>query len=91
MKIKTFLDSYSIYDMCVRHDYCTRMDNEQYSKMLDWVDKTTFGKEEIETLARWIANATDFTDRETEDLVVSVAYSIMNEAITWIPNMNVPK
>ena len=52
MKIKTFLDSYSIYDMCVRHDYCTRMDNEQYSKMLDWVDKTTFGKEEIETLAR---------------------------------------
>lgn len=91
MKIETFLDSYGVRNMCIAHDYCTCMDNEQYSKMLDWVDKTTFRKEEIETLARWIANATDFTDRETEDLVVSVAYSIMNEAIVWIPNMNVPE
>ena len=65
--------------------------NDQYSKMLDWVNETTFGANEIETLARWIANATDFTDMETEDPVASVAYSLMNEAITWIPIMNVPE
>lgn len=59
--------------------------------MLDWVNETTFGANEIETLARWIANGSDFSDRETEDPVASVAYSIMNEAITWIPIMNVPK
>ena len=61
------------------------------SKMLNWVNETTFGVNEIETLARWIANGSDFTDRETEDPVASVAYSIMNEAITWIPIMNVPE
>ena len=61
------------------------------AKMLDWVNETTFGANEIETLARWIANGSDFTDRETEDPVASVAYSIMNEAITWIPIMNVPE
>lgn len=87
MKIETFLDSYGVRNMCIAHDYCTCMDNEQYSKMLDCVDKTTFGKEEIETLAIWIANATDFTGMETEDPDTSVAYSIMNEAITWIPIM----
>lgn len=54
------------------------IDNDQYSKMLDWVNETTFGINEIETLARWIANGSDFTDRETEDPVASVAYSIMN-------------
>lgn len=91
MKIETFLDSYGVRNMCIAHDYCTCMDNDQYSKMLDWVNETTFGANEIETLARWIANATDFTDMETEDPVASVAYSIMNEAITWIPIMNVPK
>lgn len=76
-------------DMCIAHDYCTCMDNDQYSKMLNWVNETTFGANEIETLARWIANGSDFSDRETEDPVASVAYSIMNEAITWIPIMNV--
>ena len=75
--------------MCIAHDYCTCMDNEQYCKMLDWVNETTFGANEIETLARWIANGSDFSDRETEDPVASAAYSIMNEAITWIPIMNV--
>lgn len=59
--------------------------------MLDWVNETTFGANEIETLARWIANGSDFSDRETEDPVASVAYSIMNEAITWIPIMKVPE
>lgn len=91
MKIETFLDSYGVRNMCIAHDYCTRMDNDQYSKMLNWVNETTFGANEIETLARWIANGSDFSDRETEDPVASVAYSIMNEAITWIPIMNVPE
>lgn len=91
MKIETFLDSYGVRNMCIAHDYCTCMDNDQYSKMLNWVNETTFGTNEIETLARWIANGSDFTDRETEDPVASVAYSIMNEAITWIPIMNVPE
>lgn len=87
MKIETFLDSYGVRNMCIAHDYCTGMDNDQYSKLLDWVNETTFGANEIETLARWIANGSDFTDKETEDPVASVAYSIMNEAITWIPIM----
>lgn len=78
MKIETFLDSYGARNMCIAHDYCTCMDNEQYCKMLDWVNETTFGANEIETLARWIANGSDFSDRETEDPVASVAYSIMN-------------
>ena len=91
MKIETFLDSYGVRNMCIAHDYCTCRDQDQYSKMLDWVNETTFGANEIETLARWIANGSDFTDRETEDPVASVAYSIMNEAITWIPIMNVPE
>ena len=91
MKIETFLDSYGVRNMCIAHDYCTCMYNEQYCKMLDWVNETTFGANEIETLARWIANGSDFSDRETEDPVASVAYSIMNEAITWIPIMNVPE
>lgn len=43
MKIETFLDSYGVRNMCIAHDYCTCMDNEQYSKMLDWVNETTFG------------------------------------------------
>ena len=51
----------------------------------------SFGANEIETLARWIANGSDFSDRETEDPVASVAYSIMNEALTWIPIMNIPE
>lgn len=43
MKIETFLDSYGVRNMCIAHDYCTCMDNEQYCKMLDWVNETTFG------------------------------------------------
>ena len=67
------------------------MDNDQYSKMLDCVKENNFGTNEIGTKARWIANGSDFSDRETEDPVASVAYSIMNEAITWIPIVNVPE
>ena len=48
MKIETFLDSYGVRNMCIAHDYCTCMDNEQYCKMLDWVNETTFGANEYE-------------------------------------------
>lgn len=39
MKIETFLDSYGVRNMCIAHDYCTCMDNDQYSKMLNWGTK----------------------------------------------------
>lgn len=53
MKIETFLDSYGVRNMCIAHDYCTCMDNDQYSKMLDWVNETTFGANENEAIT-WI-------------------------------------
>ena len=39
MKIEMLLDFDGVRRMCIAHDYCTLMNNDQYSKMLNWVTK----------------------------------------------------
>jgi len=92
MKIEMFTSMFEVRSMCIKHDYCTMMDNAEYDKMLRWAEETDFTEREVETLAKWIAEFSDFSmyandPEDPLDPVASVAYSIMNEAITWIPIM----
>ena len=91
MKIETFLDSYGVRNMCIAHDYCTCMDNDQYSKMLNWVNETTFGVTETKPLEGGFETGTDSPAREPENPAPAVATPTIKKATTWIQIMNVPE
>ena len=71
--------------MCIRYDYCSGMDNDEYERLLHYVSDTECTLEEIEYVATWIADYSDFDGYTFEDAILSVAYSLLNNCVKYNP------
>lgn len=71
--------------MCIRYDYCTGMDCDEYERLLRYVRDHKCNANEIAYVAAWIADYSDFDGYTKEDATRSVAYSLLNNCVKHIP------
>lgn len=85
MKIKEtrLWDSYRVRNMCIKHDYYTRGDNEAYRKMLEFVDANSPNKTNIYKVAKDIVSHSDMDSYIGEDaeLIQGVMYDLANDVV----------
>lgn len=74
-----------VRSMCIRYDYCTGMDCDEYDDLLDFVRYTECNADEIEYVAGWIAAYSDFDGYTHKEATRSVAYSLLNNCVKHIP------
>ena len=85
MKVEMIWNMDDVRSMCIRYDYCTGMDCDEYERLLRYVRGTECTIDEIEYVAGWIATRSDFDGYTHEDATRSVAYSLLNNCVRYIP------
>lgn len=85
MKVEMTWNMNDVRSMCIRYDYCNRMDCDEYERLLHYVRDHECTVEEIEYVATWIADYSDFDSYTFEDAIRSVAYSLLNNCVKHIP------
>lgn len=74
-EIKRSVEAARLRGMCIKHNYYTKGDNEDYGKMLLKFLDHHITEKEIEWLALDIKSHSD-----TDDEVITIAYNILTEA-----------
>lgn len=74
-EIKRIVEAARLRGMCIKHNYYTRGNNEDYGNMLLKFSGKPVAETEIEWLAKDIKSHSD-----TEDEVISIAFNILTEA-----------
>lgn len=74
-----------VRSMCIRYDYCTGMDCDEYERMLRYVRDHECNANEIAYVAAWIAGYSDFDGYSKKDATRFVAYSLLNNCVRHIP------
>lgn len=85
MKVEMVWNMEDVRTMCIRYNYCTGMDCEEYENLLHHVRDTECTADEIMHVADWIADYSDFDGYTHEDAIRSVAYSLLNNCVKHIP------
>lgn len=85
MKIEMLWNMDDVRSMCIRYDYCSEMDNDEYERLLHYIRDHECTANEIEYVAAWIADYSDFDGYTSEDAILSVAYSLLNNCVKHLP------
>lgn len=87
MKIEMLWNMDDVRFMCIRYDYCSGMDSDEYERLLHHIRDHECTAEEIEYVATWIADYSDFEGYTSEEATLSVAYSLLNKCVKHIPTI----
>ena len=83
-KITIYMTSDKVRAMCIRRDYCTMCDNEEYGNLLDRCN-TAVDANDIIRIAKQIAEYTDIDriGRQTglldDEIIENIAFDLLNE------------
>ena len=74
-KIKRRVDPSKLRGMCIKHNYFTCGDNDEYGEMLFKFQYNDITETELE----WLAHSIKFHS-DTEDEVITIAFNILTES-----------
>lgn len=76
IEVKRMWDSYSVRKACIGNNWYTAGDNEDYTKMLDLVDKLEPTTENLYTIAR------DIKEHSDDQTISNVMFCLEKDAIS---------
>ena len=76
--------------LCIKHDWCTHMDNDEYRVLLDRAECDNLTTEDIVWLANTICNASDIPGgmRMRDEFFEFVAFEILDACSTVLVKKN---
>lgn len=85
MKIKMIWDTDGVRALCVKHEYCTRMNEHEYGRLLNFVRDHECDAERVAYVTQWIAVFSDFAGYTCREAMEAVGYALLNECVRYMP------
>ena len=86
MKINevSYIDSYSVREMCIREKWFTRGNNAEYSKLFEVIEKVgkDINKHDLFGLAEYITEHSDYDGYDKDEFTANVMYVMNRDCVT---------